>query len=152
MVRAQNCLRRPPVPALGGLRTDLSGGEYRRSACGGLTTASLVLNSSLYDNCMYMLPRRKSPIMPTVSIRDLARRSSQVVEDVSKSGRPAIITRRGKPVGALIAIDPDELEDFVLANAPEYARSMRDADADLATGRTRTLADVVEDLGAEKAS
>lgn len=85
--------------------------------------------------------------MPTVSIRDLARRSSRVVDDVSSSGRPAIITRRGKPVGALIAIDPDELEDFVLANAPEYARSMRDADADLAKGRTRTLADVIDELG-----
>lgn len=90
--------------------------------------------------------------MPTVSIRDLARRSSRVVDDVSSSGRPAIITRRGKPVGALIAIDPDELEDFVLANAPEYARSMRDADADLAKGRTRTLADVIDELGATPTS
>lgn len=90
--------------------------------------------------------------MPTVSIRDLARRSSRVVDDVSSSGRPAIITRRGKPVAALIAIDPDELEAFVLANAPEYARSMRDADADLAKGRTRTLADVIDELGATPTS
>jgi prevent-host-death family protein len=90
-------------------------------------------------------------IVPTVSIRDLARRSSKVVNDVTSSGRPAIITRRGKPVGALIAIDPDELEDFVLANAPEYARSMRDADADLARGRTRTLSDVIDEIGATKA-
>lgn len=90
--------------------------------------------------------------MPTVSIRDLARRSSQVVDDVTSSGRPAIITRRGKPVGALIAIDPDELEDFVLASAPEYARSMRDADADLAKGRTRTLAGVIDELADTRAS
>ena len=88
--------------------------------------------------------------MPTVSIRDLARRSSQVVDDVTSSGRPAIITRRGKPVGALIAIDPDELEDFVLANAPEYARSMRDADDDLARGRTRPLSAVLDELDATK--
>lgn len=90
--------------------------------------------------------------MATVTIRDLARRSSQVVDAVSSSGRPAIITRRGKPVGALIAIDPDELEDFVLANAPEYARSMRDADADLVRGRTRTLSDVIDEMGAAQAS
>lgn len=90
--------------------------------------------------------------MPTVSIRDLARRSSQVVESVSSSGRPAIITRRGKPVGALIAIDPEELEDYVLANAPEYARSVRDADADLAKGRTRTLAGVIDELTGGQAS
>ncbi|MBA2632267.1 MAG: type II toxin-antitoxin system Phd/YefM family antitoxin [Chloroflexi bacterium] len=89
--------------------------------------------------------------MPTVSIRDLARRSSQVVDEVTSSGRPAIITRRGKPVGALIAIDTDELEDFVLANAPAYATSMREADADLAHGRTRTLSDVFGAPGAEPA-
>jgi prevent-host-death family protein len=90
-------------------------------------------------------------IVPTISIRDLARRSSQVVNAVTSSGRPAIITRRGKPVGALIAIDADELEEFVLANAPEYARSMRDADADLAKGRTRTLSDVIDEIDATKA-
>lgn len=90
--------------------------------------------------------------MPTVSIRDLARRSSQVVDNVTNTGRPAIITRRGKPVGALIAIDPDQLEDFVLANAPEYAKSMRDADADLAKGRTRTLSEVIDELGAKRTS
>lgn len=84
--------------------------------------------------------------MPTISIRDLARRSSRVVADVVSSGRPAIITRRGKPVGALIAIDNDELEDFVLANAPEYAASIRDADADLARGRTQPLSDVLDEI------
>ncbi|MGH2445220.1 MAG: type II toxin-antitoxin system Phd/YefM family antitoxin [Candidatus Limnocylindria bacterium] len=77
--------------------------------------------------------------MPTISIRDLARRSSQVVDGVTRSGRPGIITRRGRPVAALIAIDPEGLEDFVLASAPEYARSIKDADADLAKGRTRSL-------------
>ena len=90
--------------------------------------------------------------MRTVSIRDPARRSSQVVDNVTKSGRPAIITRHGKPVGALIAIDPDELEDFVLANAPEYAKSVRDADAELAKGRTRTLSDVIDELGTAQPS
>lgn len=84
--------------------------------------------------------------MPTISIRDLARRPSRVVADVVSSGRPAIITRRGKPVGALIAIDNDELEDFVLANAPEYAASIRDADADLAAGRTQPLSDVMDQI------
>jgi prevent-host-death family protein len=100
---------------------------------------------------MYNDPLAGENIVPTVSIRDLARRSSKVVNDVTSSGRPAIITRRGKPVGALIAIDADELEDFVLANAPEYARSMRDADADLARGRTRPLSDVIDEIDATKA-
>lgn len=106
----------------------------------------------MYDNRVYiaLLSGRVSTV-PTISIRDLARRSSRVVADVVSSGRPAIITRRGKPVGALIAIDPNELEDFVLANAPEYAAAIRDADADLVRGRTRPLSDVVDELDAKTA-
>lgn len=106
----------------------------------------------MYDNRAYNAPSDREITVPTISIRDLARRSSRVVQDVASSGRPAIITRRGKPVGALIAIDPDELEDFVLANAPEYARAIRDADADLARGRTRPLSDVIDELDTKKTS
>jgi prevent-host-death family protein len=84
--------------------------------------------------------------MTTISIRDLARRPSQVVDEVARTGRPAIITRRGQPVTAMVAIDPDELEDFVLARAPEYARSMSQADADLRAGRTRHLDEVIGEL------
>ncbi len=84
--------------------------------------------------------------MPTFSIRDLARRSSRIVDDVVSSGRPAIITRRGKPVSAMIAINPDALEDFVLANAPGYPAAMRAADADVKQGRVRSAAEVFGEL------
>ena len=82
----------------------------------------------------------------TISIRDLSRRPSQVVDEVVRTGRPAIITRHGRPVTAMIAVDPDELEDFVLAHAPEYARARRDADADLRLGRTRPASEVLAEL------
>ena len=84
--------------------------------------------------------------MTTVSIRDLGRRPSQVVDEVARTGRPAIITRRGRAITAIIAINPDDLEDFVLAHAPEYARSMRAADADLRSGRTRSADEVFAEL------
>jgi len=90
--------------------------------------------------------------MSTVSIRDLARRPSQVVDEVIRTRRPAIITRRGHPVSALVAIDPDDLEDFVLAHAPEYAASARDADRDLRAGRTRGLEDVIREIDDKQAS
>jgi len=80
--------------------------------------------------------------MTTISIRDLGRRPSQVVDEVVRTGRPAIITRHGRPVTAMVAVDPDELEDFVLAHAPEFVRARRDADADLRARRAR-LADEV---------
>lgn len=84
--------------------------------------------------------------MPTISIRELGRRLSQVVDEVIRTGRPAIVTRHGRPVSALVAIDPDELEDFVLAHAPEFIRSMRDADADLRAGRIEPAAEAFAEL------
>jgi len=84
--------------------------------------------------------------MSTISIRDLGRRPSQVVDEVIRTGRPAIITRHGRPVTAMVALDPDDLEDYVLARAPEFARSMRDANADLKAGRARPAAEVFAEI------
>jgi prevent-host-death family protein len=84
--------------------------------------------------------------MPTISIRDLGRRPSQVIDEVVRTGRPAIVTRHGRPVTALVALDPDELEDYVLAHAPEFVRATRAADADLRSGRARRAAEVLAEL------
>jgi hypothetical protein len=51
-------------------------------------------------------------------------------------------------VAALVPINPDELEDWVLATAPTFVRSMRQADADLRAGRTRPAADVFAEFEA----
>lgn len=77
--------------------------------------------------------------MPTVSMRDLARRASEVVEDVVRSGRPALVTRRGHPVAAVVPIAEDELEDWILAHAPEFVEGRRQADEELAHGQTASL-------------
>ena len=98
----------------------------------------------MYDTYAYIMS--ESVPMTTVSIRDLGRRPSQVVDEVIRTGRPAIITRHGRPVTAMVALDPDELEDFVLARAPEFARSMRAADADLRAGRARPATEVFAEL------
>jgi len=87
--------------------------------------------------------------MPTVSIRDLANKASAVVDEVAKSGKPAVVTKRGKPVAAVVPIDPDALDDWVLANAPEYVKAMREADRDLVTGKTGSLDDLRGELTAE---
>jgi prevent-host-death family protein len=84
--------------------------------------------------------------VPTISIRDLGRRPSQVIDEVIRTGRPAIVTRHGRPVTAMVALDPDELENYVLAHAPEFVRSTRAADADLRAGRVRPAAEVFAEL------
>ncbi len=84
--------------------------------------------------------------MSTVSIRELSRNASGVVSDVASSGRPAVVTKHGTPVAALVPINAGDLEDFVLATAPQYLADMTAADEDLRAGRTRNAADVFAEL------
>lgn len=90
--------------------------------------------------------------MQTYGIRELQRRSSEIVDELERSRRPALVTRHGKPVAVLSPIDEDALEDFILANAPEYVASMTEAEEDAREGHTRPLADVVAELDAADAA
>jgi prevent-host-death family protein len=60
--------------------------------------------------------------MPTVSVRELARNTTSVIQGVQSSGRPALVTRNGRPVVALIPIDEVALEDWLLAQSREVTR------------------------------
>jgi prevent-host-death family protein len=75
--------------------------------------------------------------MDVVGIQELSRRTGDVVEEVERGGRPALVTRNGKPVAVLFPLDEDALEDFILENAPEFVASIADGEADLRAGRVR---------------
>lgn len=77
--------------------------------------------------------------MPVVNMRELARSTSRVVDSVHRSGKAALVTRGGRPVVAMIAIDDGALEDWILANSPKFVQSLRKADADLRDGRALSL-------------
>ena len=79
--------------------------------------------------------------MPIVNMRELARSTSKVVGRVSRSKKPTFVTRSGHPIAVLMPIDEAALEDWVLANAPEFVESMREGDLDAKGGRTVTLAE-----------
>ena len=87
-----------------------------------------------------------------MGIREFARQVSRHVERVEKTGRPLVLTRHGKPVAAVIALDAETLEDFVLAHAPDLAASLRDANRELARGETSTLDETLTELDAEGAA
>jgi prevent-host-death family protein len=87
--------------------------------------------------------------MPTVSMRELSRNASGVVEEVVRSGRPALVTRHGRPVAALVSINEEDLEDWILANAPEFVQEMRQADEEAARGDTVPWERVQEELAAD---
>jgi prevent-host-death family protein len=76
--------------------------------------------------------------MATVTVRELARNTAAVIEGVESSGRPALVTRNGKPVAALVPIDQAALEEWLLTNAAELTRTVAAGDGDLNAGRTRS--------------
>ena len=77
--------------------------------------------------------------MAVVNMRELARSTSRVVDSVHRSGKATLITRGGRPVVALIPIDGDALEDWVLAHSSEFVASLQKADADLRRGQAISL-------------
>jgi|SRR5205809_6805946 len=77
--------------------------------------------------------------MATVNVRELARNTSRVIDDVSKRHRPTLVTRAGRPVAAVVPIDSDALEDWILANAPEFVDGMRLADDESRRGKTTSF-------------
>jgi prevent-host-death family protein len=88
--------------------------------------------------------------MATVTIRELGRQVSGVVNEVRTTGRPAFITNRGTPVAVLLPLDAEQLEDFILANAPEYVASMREADEAIEQGEPGvSLAAAIAEFEAE---
>lgn len=90
--------------------------------------------------------------MPVVGIRQLARNASAIIHDVSETRRPTVVTDRGKPVGVIYPFDEEDLEDYVLANAPEYVNRLERADRDIAEGKTFSLAEGLSRLEAERAT
>ena len=77
--------------------------------------------------------------MAVVNMRELSRRTSGVVDEMRSRKRPTLVTRGGRPVAALVPIDPTALEDWVLATAPEFVMGMRAADRELRAGKTTSL-------------
>lgn len=84
--------------------------------------------------------------MATFSIRELARNASRVVEDVSRTKRPALVTKHGIPVAAVVPLSADEIEDLVLARAPEILQDLAAGEADITSGGTVSLHDALAEL------
>jgi prevent-host-death family protein len=91
---------------------------------------------------------RKKATVGVVNVRELAREPSKVIDEVEQ-GTTFLLTRRGVPVATVTPIDQDALESFILANAPEFVASMREADAALAAGETVSLSEYLIERGAD---
>ena len=59
------------------------------------------------------------------------------------------MTKNGRPFAVLACIDEEELLEQVLANAPEYVRSMRSTQGEISRGaRGRPLDEVLDEFEA----
>jgi prevent-host-death family protein len=87
--------------------------------------------------------------VPSVGIRELGRNPSKVVDEVTTSRRPALVTRHGKLVAAIVPIDDAALEDWVLANAPEFIDDREVALRERAAGEAVPLDEFLAELDQE---
>lgn len=60
--------------------------------------------------------------MKFVTLRELKIHTSRVVGRLAREG--VVVTRRGKPAAALVRLDEDLLDDFVLAHHPALLREV----------------------------
>lgn len=89
--------------------------------------------------------------MNSVSIRELSRNASGVADEVTRIGRPALVTKHGAPVAAVVPLDAGDVEDLVLTRAPEYLEDLAAGEEDIAGGRTSPLHEALAELDAKEA-
>jgi len=63
--------------------------------------------------------------MAKVNVRELARNTSRVIDGVTRRGEAALVTRDGLPVAAIVPIDADALDRWILANSPDSVEGVR---------------------------
>ena len=94
----------------------------------------------------------KEDDVAVISVRALVRDAAAVFEGMEREREPVLITRRGRPVAALVPVDPEQAEAMILSSAPELIESGRKAENARAEGRTTPLEVALRDLDAEEAT
>ena len=86
--------------------------------------------------------------MQTVSVSEAKDRLSQLVESVDTTHDAVTITRHGRPAVVMLSVDDLEAlqETLALLQDSRHTEEVAEADADIAAGRTLSLAEVREQL------
>jgi prevent-host-death family protein len=86
--------------------------------------------------------------MPAVGIRELKSKTSEIIERVEK-GEAFLVTKRGRGVSVLLPFGED-VEDMILARAPEFVRLWQRGRKEYEQGRTVPWTKLKKELLAEK--
>jgi antitoxin (DNA-binding transcriptional repressor) of toxin-antitoxin stability system len=65
--------------------------------------------------------------MAIIGIRELLRDNKKIIERLQSEQEAFLITHHGKPVAALVPVDPANAEQFLVAANPELNKTFRDA-------------------------
>jgi prevent-host-death family protein len=90
--------------------------------------------------------------MPFIGIRDLSRQTSRVIKEFEATGEPVVVTREGRPIGALMPISEAQLQDLALATAPQFrapSASPGGSGESGSPGATRSLREAAAERGIE---
>jgi len=84
---------------------------------------------------------KKSKLVSTTTFRN---NLADVIEEVGEKENYVLVTDRGEPKAAVVNID--FFEDLLMANSPEYIKSIKEAREDFKAGRVYTHEEVFGDL------
>ncbi len=76
--------------------------------------------------------------MARVNVRELARNTSKVIDEITRRKGAMLVTRDGLPVAAIVPIDAEALDDWLLSQAPDSIDGMRLVRAPSRAGRRAT--------------
>ena len=82
--------------------------------------------------------------MRFVGVRELRQRMSELLQAVRRDREALVLTYRGKPFGAILPLEEEDLEDLILAYHPEFRRAWEEARCEIDRGEYLTLKEVQE--------
>jgi prevent-host-death family protein len=83
--------------------------------------------------------------MRFVTLRELKINPSKVLRELKREG--VVVTRKGKPAAALIPLDEDTLEDFIIAHHPTLLAELDKAYREYQAKGGKTLAEMRRKVG-----
>jgi prevent-host-death family protein len=82
----------------------------------------------------------------SLTIRELASKTEQILEEVRQTGQPVSITIDGKPVAVLLDVAHYERLKHLLS----LSRMLHEAEADIRAGRVQPLEEFLDELDREQ--
>jgi prevent-host-death family protein len=90
--------------------------------------------------------------MPIVGLRELSKKTSDVIELLEEDGEPVLITRHGKPIAALTALTEKDVAAYALAVLPDHIQRREDATRAIAEGDGIPSDELLAEVEAEDAA